>query len=379
MKVLVIPTWYPSGEDKLMGIYHKEFTESLNKYGIKADMLFIQRERLSQPLKYIFMKKKFYIYESNYKVYIKRMLNVAPINFNLQMNLYVKKAFKAFKDYIRNNDIPDVIHAMVSVPAGYAAVQIGKKYNIPVVVSEHGGDLERFYNKEPYKKYGLYVLHNAYITTVSSYMKKIVLKYTNECEVLPNQVNINLFKNNIERKLSKPLKLISVCALREGKNIDTVFKAIKILENDGVDIIYDIIGDGFFENYYKEKANTLNMGDKVRFLGRKNKLEISEYLKNYHALVISSKLESFSIPGIEALASGMPVITTDCLGPADFIDESTGITCKALDPNSMANAIKNLIDNYSKFDKKHLENVASKYSEENVVNMARKIYEKLID
>ena len=31
MKVLVIPTWYPSGEDKLMGAYHKDFTEALNK------------------------------------------------------------------------------------------------------------------------------------------------------------------------------------------------------------------------------------------------------------------------------------------------------------------------------------------------------------
>ena len=41
MRVLVIPTWYPSGEDKLMGIYHKEFTSALNKNGIPADILFI--------------------------------------------------------------------------------------------------------------------------------------------------------------------------------------------------------------------------------------------------------------------------------------------------------------------------------------------------
>ena len=57
MKVLVIPTWYPSGEDKLMGAYHKDFTNALNKNGIKADMLYIERERLSKPLKYLFLKK----------------------------------------------------------------------------------------------------------------------------------------------------------------------------------------------------------------------------------------------------------------------------------------------------------------------------------
>ena len=48
MKVLVIPTWYPNGEDKLMGVYHKEFTYALNSYGVKADMLFIDRQRSQQ-------------------------------------------------------------------------------------------------------------------------------------------------------------------------------------------------------------------------------------------------------------------------------------------------------------------------------------------
>ena len=58
MKVLVIPTWYPTGKDKLMGNYHKEFTEALNAYGIKADMLFIERERLSNHLNTFFLKKR---------------------------------------------------------------------------------------------------------------------------------------------------------------------------------------------------------------------------------------------------------------------------------------------------------------------------------
>jgi len=70
MKVLVIPSWYPNGEDKLMGIYHKEFTYALNTSGIDADMLFIERERISKPLNYLFMKKKEITNEKNYKVYI---------------------------------------------------------------------------------------------------------------------------------------------------------------------------------------------------------------------------------------------------------------------------------------------------------------------
>ena len=135
MKVLIIPTWYPIGEDKLMGIYHRDFANSLNRFGIKADILFIDRERLRAPLKYLFMKKKEVI-NAETTTYIYKMLNLNRFGFHFQIKRYVEKLDKAFKNYLKTNPKPDVIHAMVTVPAGYAATVIGKKYNIPVVITE---------------------------------------------------------------------------------------------------------------------------------------------------------------------------------------------------------------------------------------------------
>jgi len=195
MRVLVIPTWYPIGEDNLMGIYHKEFTYALNKHGVNANMLFIERERLKQPLKFLFSKKKNIIKESNYDVYLYKMLNLTPISFKLGLNRYVKKLDKAFKDYLKTNEMPDVIHAQVTIPAGYAACILGKKYNIPVIVTEHCGGIERFFTKEPFKEYGNFVLENSTYSTVSKYMKDIVLKYKKECYVIPNLVDTKIFNN----------------------------------------------------------------------------------------------------------------------------------------------------------------------------------------
>ena len=54
MNILVIPSWYPNGLDQLMGIYHKEFCEALSaKKEAHVNMLFIERERLNNPLKYL--------------------------------------------------------------------------------------------------------------------------------------------------------------------------------------------------------------------------------------------------------------------------------------------------------------------------------------
>lgn len=378
MRVLVIPTWYPNGEDKLMGVYHKEFTYALNNYGIKADMLFIDRQRLSNPFKYLFMKKKEIDKETNYNVYIYKLLNLSPISFKLGINRYVKKLDYAFKDYLKYNEKPDLIHAHVTVPAGYAACIIGKKYNIPVIVTEHCGNLERFFKNDSLKKYGNFVLKNSTYSTVSKYMKDIVLKYTNECYIIPNLVDTTPFNNDIVRKRNNVFKLVSVCALREGKRLDIAFKAIKKLKEQNIKIHLDVIGDGFYENYYKQVCDELNLHKEITFLGRKNKFEIAEILKKENALLISSELESFGIPGIEAMASGLPIVSTDCLGPTEYINSKVGVICKVNNVDDMADKIKYLIDHYEKYDNNYIRKEASRYSKEEIIKNTIKLYNKIL-
>lgn len=379
MKVLVIPTWYPNGADKLMGIYHKEFTEALNNHGILANMLFIDRQRLSKPFKYLFMKKNEVIKESNYQVYIKRMLNYTPINFDLQMKLYTKKMNKAFKEYIKIHGKPDVIHAHVTVPAGVCACMIGKKFHIPVVVTEHCGDLERFFNKEPFKKYSGFVLNNSIYSCVSSYMKDIAYKYHKDVYVLPNTVNIDIFANKVKRKVKDEFRFVIACALRDGKKIDIALQALKILKNENMNVHLDIIGTGFLEDYYKKICHDLELDDIVTFMGQKSKKEMADIFKGEHALIISSELESFAIPGIEALASGMPVVSTDCLGPRMFINKDTGLLCKVNDKKDLARSMKFLIEHYNEYDPSYIKDFAKKFGEDEVVKTATHLYELAIN
>lgn len=377
MKVLVIPTWYPSGKDKLMGIYHKEFTEALNDLNIKADMLFIDRQRLNNPIKYLFMKKKEIEIEKNYKIYKYRMLNLGKLSFNLQLKNYIKKMEYAYLDYIKHNSPPDVIHAHVTIPAGYAASIIGKKYNIPVIVTEHLSTFKRFY-KKPLSKYSDFVFKNSTYSTVSNYMKKIVLNYTDECHVIPNLIDTKPFENNIKRKLDDTFRLVSVCALREGKKLDIIFKSIKLInDKEKIKIHLDIIGDGFFENYFKQACDELELNEYVTFLGRKSKQEIADIFKKEHALIISSELETFAIPGIEAMASGLPVISTKCQGPEEYIDDLSGVLCEVNDPEDMAKAILELYNNYDKYDSNYIKSIANNFSKEVVINRCKKIYEKI--
>ena len=378
MKVLIIPTWYPGESDKLIGIYHKEYCEALNKHGIDADMIFINRQRLSKPFKYIMMKKKNVVAENNYTLYEYNILDLAKFGYDFQMKRYIKCLEKAVRRYIKEHGRVDVLHAQVTAPAGVAASVVGKKLGIPVVVTEHASYMERFFSKSPYKKYGLETLKNCYFTVVSKYMQKIVLKYSSQCDILPNQVDVDLFKNDVTRVVNDEFRLVTVCALREGKGIDYAIKAIKKLVDFGIKIHYNVIGDGFLENYYKSVVKEMCLEDHVSFLGRKSKKEVAELLKSNHALLVASEIESFGIPAVEALASGMPVISTDCLGVPAIIDSKCGEICEINNIDDMARAIKHVIDHYESYDKKYMEQVADVYSEKNVCKKAKEIYENLI-
>ncbi len=377
MKVLVIPAWYPNGDDGLMGIYHKEFCEALGaRDNIDVNMLFIERQRLIAPIKFLFMKKKEVIKEKNYNVFITRMLNVERISKKWQLKRYVKIMEKAFKDYLRDNPKPDVIHAQVTLPSGYAAALIGEKYNIPVVVTEHATYYKDFF-KEENIKYTEYVLKHCYFTAVSKYMLE-GLPLDVKCSHLPNLVDVDIFK--IPRKKIEGLRIAKVCAFRKGKKVEDLLEALKIIVDEGKikDVKLTIVGDGYLDSFYKEKCRELGLNKYVDFVGRKTKKEIAEILNKNNMFVITSTNETFCIPGIEALASGMPVVSTKCFGPEEYIDDKCGKLVEISDVKALALAIKEVYQNIDNYDINYLREVADRYSAKNVTDMAIKIYEELI-
>ena len=378
MNILVIPTCYPSGKVKLMVNYHLEYCEALSeKKNVHVNMLFIERERLNNPIKYLFMPKRKVVEERGYKTYITRMLNVEPISFDWQLKRYVKKLEKAFKEYLKENPKPDILHAMVTIPAGYAACVLGKKYDIPVVVTEHSSYFKRFFEGKN-EKYGSYVLKNSKYTTVSNFMAEEIKKKNIDCEVLPNVINTEIFHK--PRKKVEGLKLITVSALRQGKRIDDIIAALKrIVEEKKVENPeLTIVGDGFLEEEYKKKCGELKMEKYVHFVGRKNKEEIAELLVKHNIFVIASQKETFCIPGVEALASGMPVVSTKCLGPEEYINDRNGKLVEVGNIEALKDAIMDVYQNLDKYQVSELRKCAEHYSRKEVVAKALKIYKDIL-
>lgn len=380
LHILVIATWYPHGKDKLIGIYHKHFCQALAKTGVKVNMLHVDRQAISLAFKYPFMKKTYEEACEGYTTYFQRMLNLSRISFDLQVKRYTKRLEKLYYRYEKIHGKPDVLHAQVTVPAGYAACVLAKKLGIPVVITEHATYFQRFMSGKE-GKYAKYALENAAaLTCVGRFMQKIYKEdYGLTAQLLPNIVNSASYRLPREPRDSV-LRLASVCALRDSKRIDFAIRALRILRDKNAlpEFQYTVVGDGYCAEQFEAASKEMQMDDCVRFVGRKNTDEIAQILAGTDILLVASDVETFCIPAVEGLAAGVPVVSTKCGGPEDFLTPECSELCEVDDPTSMADAILRMYNRLDSMDVDTIRQVALQFDGEAVANKAIAIYESVI-
>ena len=126
----------------------------------------------------------------------------------------------------------------------------------------------------------------------------------------------------------------------QRKNVGILLKALKIVIKTFPNLKLIIVGDGPEKNHIHKLVLSFNLNTNVIFKGFVNKTKKFELIKNAKILVLSSSQEGFGIVLAEALALSVPVISTNCGGPAEIIDDGkTGYLVNIGDYQDMAKKI----------------------------------------
>lgn len=284
---------------------------------------------------------------------------------------FKKNAKKALENLVKREDI-DIIHGHYLFPAGAAAVEVGKKYNIKTYLTAHGSDMFELYKKKsfmrnPIKK----ILVNAdKVFVVSKALKDEVLAtgvkgIENKISLYWNSVDIDKFKETDEKEFKKSLNLddkpivMFVGNLIKRKNVETLLEAKKYTTEDYTLII---VGDGPLSDSLKEKVKNDGIRD-VIFTGSRN--DVEKIIPSADILVLPSYSESFGLVLIEALACGVPVIGSNVGGIKEIITEDVGLLINPKDELTIADGIDKLLSDkelYSKL-KSNARNRAIDFSE----------------
>ena len=105
--------------------------------------------------------------------------------------------------------------------------------------------------------------------------------------------------------------------LDEIKGFDVLLRAAAKLRDQGVDFRLRLAGDGPEMGALRQLSDHLNLGDRVEFVGWV--CNPGDFLKTIDLFVVPSRYESFGLVVIEAMAAGVPVITSDIEGPCEIL------------------------------------------------------------
>jgi colanic acid/amylovoran biosynthesis glycosyltransferase len=151
-----------------------------------------------------------------------------------------------------------------------------------------------------------------------------------------------VFSKNYSK--SKPLKIISVGRAHWVKGYDYALKCCKILKETGIPFQYTIVG-GAEDEELQYLINSLGLEKTVRLLPRLPQNNVFKLMESASLLLISSLAEGLPNVAVEAMALGVPVLSTACGGVAELIDnDANGWIVPTRNPEAMALAIERFIE-----------------------------------
>jgi glycosyltransferase involved in cell wall biosynthesis len=160
--------------------------------------------------------------------------------------------------------------------------------------------------------------------------------------VIPNGIDASIVRLRAEEPgppLAPSRYFISVGRLTEQKDVGTLLRAFAIVAQQRMLDELRVVGDGEQRGMLQSLARELGIVDRVHFLGHiPNPYPL---IKNARALVLSSIWEGFAYVPIEAMALGVPVISTACpSGPVEILGNGEyGLLVPSRDPAKLAEAM----------------------------------------
>jgi len=160
-------------------------------------------------------------------------------------------------------------------------------------------------------------------------------------------------------KLGKEIRIVALAKYKRWKGVPEALETIKILRERGYKIRFSTFGTKFDKSMLPENVRNVEFD----FVGRKANEDLAEFYSDADLLISSSYFESFPLPQLEAMACGIPVVTTR-YGTEDYaVDGENCFVVEPHQPEKMADRVAEIIDNpnlYNKFSEAGIE-TASKF------------------
>lgn len=288
----------------------------------------------------------------------------------------------------------ELLHVHYAIPHAYAAYmakQMLKEEGIhlPIVTTLHGTDITLVGSHPFYKPAVTFSINKSdAVTSVSDDLKAHTLRIfdiKNDINVIPNFIDLEKHQHgytDCQRGLmaeDHERIVTHISNFREVKQIPDVVKIFYNIQKE-LPAKLMMVGEGPEKEKAENLCEELGISDKVIFLGNSN--EIDKILCFSDLFLLPSRSESFGLAALEAMASGVPVISTNTGGLPEVNKQGfSGFLSNVNDVEDMStNALKIIsdLDNLEQF-KQNAVKQAQQFDIHKIVPMYERVYQKALE
>lgn len=360
MHIMVISRGVPSKEYPTNGIFEYDQARALKEAGHNVSFAAIDLRSIRKKRKLGLQK---YAFDGIDIFHYSFPCGPIPNAILAKAGVYLyKKVFAAICD---EKGRPDIVHAHFAVRNGFYAAKGLVNNDVPLIVTEHDGDvLNKRLSREKLKQLR-YTTNRAFkIICVSNALKRSVSELTgcNRIVVIPNAIS-NEFTYKEHYRATTGFKFISVSRLYEVKRNKLLINAFCAAFQGDPNVSLTIIGGGPLESELKAYISSESKQNRIHLTGYLERSDIINMLTDADAFVLASVSETFGVVYAEALACGIPAISTQNGGANDIIDSSNGLLVPIDNLEALTEALKKMRTTAHLYDRRQIAvQASSKFS-----------------
>ncbi len=286
---------------------------------------------------------------------------------------WLLKAGTCYRGLVKKGNY-DLVHAFFGFPSGWLCYRTARR--VPYIISLRGSDVPGANARLQleYKILGPLVFKPIWrkasaIVACSEGLKRRALKFrpSSDIQVIPNGVDLEQFhpaqtiaeSTHVESPVAESpetshtvsrfkleassLRLVTVGRLSETKRLPLLIEAVALLRSQGSEVHLTVVGDGPLESELRQSLSRQDLREAVTLMGHCRTEDMPQLYRQHDVYISATMQEGMSNAMLEAMASGLPIVTTRCEGVEELIADN-GIVVEEPTAAALAEAVRGLVE-----------------------------------
>lgn len=373
MRILVVASWYRGQRNPVRGSFIREQAHALAGRGHEIHVAYLDQEARTSAFRVT----------SHHVEGITEHAISMPYPLHRIIGFYAPGlAARPLRALIRRL-APDIVHAHAARPGAVIATRALKGFSIPLVTTEHKGNLRAFWLLE----HGRRQIETAYksshsVIAVSNSLKKSILKFFPDVEhkvfVVYNGIDTDFFSIMPEKidGTRLPNRILFMGGLAQGKGLECLMKACSLLQ---MDYRLTVAGPNATDDQVRPIAERFGIEKRTTGVGIVRREQVAALLNEHDVLAVASHYETFGLVVAEALACGTPVVATRCGGVEEILRAPYGRFIPVEDAQAMAEELEYVLTTMETYPAGAArQHVVDNFSMERLVSQLEETYRRVL-